>query len=98
MEQKKLKLTRPIILGDGEITINELDFREPKAKDYRENGKPFHFDHDGNIIIDADKMARMIARLTGHPLSYIDELCAYDLELASFTVVGFSSDGAETQT
>lgn len=82
----KIKLTKPILRGDEEIT--ELDLREPDAGDVMACGYPLSIG-DGVATPDAVAVGKLIARLSALPPSSIKQLNLVDFNEAMGVVLGF---------
>jgi hypothetical protein len=66
--------------------VDELVFREPMAGDINRYGNPCRISPDGDVIIDEQKMTRVIAALSGILIPNIERMdtrdwnsCAYRL-------------------
>jgi len=60
-----VKLMHKPIRDTKNNLINEVTFREPSARDVIAMGNPVRFDNDGEMIIDEQKMNRIISGLAG---------------------------------
>lgn len=80
-------LSRPIQAHGEEVTA--LTLREPTGKDLRIHGLPYRATQDGEIVVDAGAMARLMVELAGVPLSSIDRLSAVDFQAVTGAIMGF---------
>jgi hypothetical protein len=81
-----IKLRNKPIIGNKGALLHELTFREPTGGDIMRQGNPCWIRSDGELMIDDQKMLRMMAQLSGvltpllealHPKDY--NSCAYRL-------------------
>jgi hypothetical protein len=78
-------LHKPVRNNQGEL-VHELVFREPTGGDINRYGIPCRINVDGEVVIDEQKMMRMIAALSGILPPFLDAMdprdwssCAYRL-------------------
>lgn len=81
---KTVKLREPISIGSQ--TIDQLEFRKPKAKDFRQLPLDPKF---GDMLTLAGKIA-------GQPDVVMDELCTEDMMAVVEAVAGFMPAGLGT--
>jgi Phage tail assembly chaperone proteins, E, or 41 or 14 len=60
-----VKLLHKPIRGMKNEVLKELSFREPTGGDINRYGNPCRIDFEGNVIIDEQKMHRVMAALSG---------------------------------
>jgi hypothetical protein len=78
-------LHKPVRNNQGEL-VHELVFREPTGGDINRYGNPCRINVDGEVVIDEQKMMRVIAALSGILPPFLDAMdprdwnsCAYRL-------------------
>jgi hypothetical protein len=78
-------LHKPVRNNHGEL-VHELVFREPTGGDINRYGNPCRINVDGEVVIDEQKMMRLIAALSGILPPFLDAMdprdwnsCAYRL-------------------
>ncbi|HLH95011.1 MAG TPA: phage tail assembly protein [Xanthobacteraceae bacterium] len=99
----RVALSRPLKVA-GKKGIEEtkaLAFREPTARDIEEcGGSPVVLDvnaiGDALPTFDGPKMNRMLARLAGVPLPYIQEMRASDWTNCAWAIAPFFVPGGKT--
>jgi hypothetical protein len=74
-----VKLLKKPIPDNRGVLVNELKFREPTGGDINRYGNPVRVDLNGEIIIDDQKMIRMIAALSGVLPPMIEQIEPRDL-------------------
>jgi hypothetical protein len=82
----KVKLLhKPIRNEKGEL-VHELVFRQPTGGDINRYGNPTRITLDGDVVIDEQKMMRVMAALSGNLLPFLEPMdprdwnsCAYRL-------------------
>ena len=82
----RVKLLHKPVLNNQGTEIRELTFREPTGGDINRYGNPCRIGLDGEVIIDEQKMMRVIAALSGVLLPRLEQMdprdwnsCAYRL-------------------
>jgi hypothetical protein len=78
-------LHKPVRNNQGDL-VHELVFREPTGGDINRYGNPCRVNVDGEVVIDEQKMMRVIAALSGILPPFLDAMdprdwnsCAYRL-------------------
>jgi hypothetical protein len=78
-------LHKPVRNNQGEL-VHELVFREPTGGDINRYGNPCRINVEGEVVIDEQKMMRVIAALSGILPPFLDAMdprdwnsCAYRL-------------------
>jgi hypothetical protein len=82
----RVKLLHKPIRNDRNELVHELSFREPTGGDINRYGNPTRISLDGDVIIDEQKMMRIMAVLSGHLIPLLEPMdprdwnsCAYRL-------------------
>lgn len=82
----RVKLLHKKIRNDRNELIDELVFREPTGGDINRYGNPCRIDYAGEVMIDEQKMTRVISALSGILMPNIEQMhprdwnsCAYRL-------------------
>lgn len=75
-------------------TVARLSFRAPTGRDIRAAGLPYRLAADGEVLVDAAAMHRMIVALAAVPPSTVDAMAAADWQAAMAVVLGFFGSAA----
>jgi hypothetical protein len=81
-------LHKPIKNNHGEL-IHELAFREPTAGDINRYGNPCRVNVEGEVVIDEQKMMRVIAALSGVLIPLLEPMDPRDWNSCSYRLRNF---------
>ena len=88
-----MQLSSPI-QAHGE-TLSALELRKPTVKELRAAGAPYRISRGGEVTVDYEACARLIAAICAIPPSSVDLMDTADFDEAAWKVVGFMRSSSE---
>jgi len=85
----RVKLLHKAIRNNANEVVKELVFREPTGGDINRYGNPCRINIDGEVIIDEQKMSRVMAALCGILPPLLDQMDPRDWNSAAYRLRAF---------